>query len=183
MRGPRLYLKLAGISIQSQLQYRSSLLMQTIGQFFLYVTEFAAMAGLFSRFGSIAGWNLSEAAVLYGLADLAFSSADALARGFDLLGSLVSSGDFDRVLARPASPFIQTLGQELTLRRFGRLLVGASVFAWGWASSGASPGPAGLAAVTLGWAGAVAVFVSIITIQGALSFWTVEGLEIDRKSP
>ena len=30
----------------------------------------------------------------------------------------------------------------------------------------------------LGWLGAVATFVSIVTIQGALSFWTVEGLEI-----
>lgn len=186
--GPiRLYLRLAGISIQSQLQYRSSLLMQTLGQFLLFLTEFAAVAGLFGRFGSIAGWGLGEAAVLFGFADLAFATADALGRGFDTLGSQVKRGDFDRVLARPLSPFLQVLGQELTLRRFGRLLVGALVFAYGCASvrKAAGPGgaaaiasPAGIAALVAGWAGAVATFVAIITIQGALTFWTVEGLEI-----
>ena len=199
MRAIRLYLRLVGTSIQTQLQYRSSLFMQTLGQFLLYLTEFAAVAGLFSRFGSIAGWRLGEAAVLFGFADLAFAAADALGRGFDVLGSQVKRGDFDRILARPLSPFLQVIGQELTLRRFGRFLVGALVFAWGVAQ--ARPGPglagaagaagvasaagaagaagiAGVAALVAGWAGAVATFVAIVTIQGALTFWTVEGLEI-----
>lgn len=190
MRAIRLYLRLVGTSIQTQLQYRSSLLMQTLGQFLLFLTEFAAMAGLFSRFGSIAGWRLGETAVLFGFADLAFAVADALGRGFDTLGSQVKRGDFDRVLARPLSPFLQVIGQELTLRRFGRFLVGALVFAWGVAHSrpeqglagaaGATgaAGVAGIAALVAGWTGAVATFVAIVTIQGALTFWTVEGLEI-----
>lgn len=178
MRAIRLYLRLVGTSIQTQLQYRSSLLMQTIGQFLLYLTEFAAVAGLFSRFGSIAGWRLGEAAVLFGFADLAFAAADALGRGFDTLGSQVKRGDFDRVLARPLSPFLQVIGQELTLRRFGRFLVGALVFAWGVSQARPERSLAGAAALVAGWAGAVATFVAIVTIQGALAFWTVEGLEI-----
>ena len=178
MRAIGLYLRLAGTSIQTQLQYRSSLLMQTLGQFLLFLTEFAAVAGLFSRFGSIAGWGLGEAAVLFGFADLAFAVADALGRGFDTLGSQVKRGDFDRVLARPLSPFLQVIGQELTLRRFGRFLVGALVFSWGCATTRPAASLGGIAALFAGWAGAVATFVAIMTIQGALTFWTVEGLEI-----
>jgi ABC-2 type transport system permease protein len=178
MRSLKLYFRLVGISVQTQLQYRSSLALQTLGQFVLYVTEFAAVAGLFLRFGSIAGWGLGEAALLFGFADLSFSTADALARGFDLVGQQVKRGDFDRVLARPLSPFLQVLGSELTLRRFGRFLEGAIIFAWAWSVARPEAGPEGIAAIILGWLGAVATFVSIVTIQGALSFWTVEGLEI-----
>lgn len=184
MRAIRLYLRLVGTSIQTQLQYRSSLLMQTLGQFLLFLTEFAAVAGLFSRFGSIAGWRLGETAILFGFADLAFATADAIGHGFDTLGSQVKRGDFDRVLARPLSPFLQVIGQELTLRRFGRLLVGALVFAWGCSATRPATGnsgaavAAGIVALTAGWVGAVATFVAIVTIQGALTFWTVEGLEI-----
>ena len=70
------------------------------------------------------------------------------------------------------------MGQELTLRRAGRLLLGTFVFGWAWMACKPLPTLAGLAALSLGFAGAVAVFVSVITIQGALAFKTVESLEV-----
>ena len=37
---------------------------------------------------------------------------------------MVASGDFDRLLVRPRSTVLQLLGQELALRRLGRLVQG-----------------------------------------------------------
>jgi ABC-type uncharacterized transport system permease subunit len=38
---------------------------------------------------------------------------------------MVKAGDFDRILLRPCSTVLQLLGQELTLRRVGRLDCGS----------------------------------------------------------
>ncbi|HWQ08132.1 MAG TPA: ABC-2 family transporter protein [Holophaga sp.] len=178
MDGFRIYLKLIAISIQSQIEYRASLALQVLGQFVMFLIEFAAMAGLFARFGSIAGWSFGQAALLYGFADICFAFAEAASGGFDLLDQQIRRGDFDRLLARPLSPFLQTMGQELTLRRAGRLLLGTFVFGWAWMACKPVPTLAGLAALSLGFVGSVAVFVSVITIQGALAFKTVESLEV-----
>ena len=178
MGGLRIYLKLIAISIQSQMEYRASLALQVLGQFVMFLIEFAAMAGLFARFGSITGWGFGQAALLYGFADISFACAEAASGGFDLLDQQIRRGDFDRVLARPLSPFLQTIGQELTLRRVGRLLLGTSVFGWAWMTCRPAPTVFGLTALALGFVGAVAVFVSVIAIQGALAFRTVESLEV-----
>ncbi len=173
----KIYAALVGFSIQSQLQYRRAVGMQLVGHFLLFGVEFAAVVGLFASFGTIAGWTLAEAALLGGFADMTFAVADALSRGFDLLGEEIKRGEFDRVLARPVSPFLQVMGREFTLRRFGRFAQGAVIFAWGLSAAAPAPSAVGAAALVLGFAGAVVTFVSVFAVQGALSFVTVESLE------
>ena len=68
--------------------------------------------------------------MFYGLINIAFSFADAFSRGFDLLGGQIKSGNFDRILLRPRSAALQIAGQELTLKRIGRLAQGLFVFFW-----------------------------------------------------
>jgi ABC-2 type transport system permease protein len=82
---------------------------------------------LFDRFGGIRDWSLPEVALFYGLISVTFAMADALGRGFDQFALMVRSGDFDRLLVRPRSTVVQLMGQELTIRRVGRLLQGTVV--------------------------------------------------------
>ena len=56
--------------------------------------------------------------------------ADAAAFGFDKFGDMVKSGDFDRLLLRPRSTALQLAGQELMLRRVGRLAQGLAILLW-----------------------------------------------------
>jgi ABC-2 type transport system permease protein len=178
MRYASIYARLVGVSLQSQLQYRGSLAMQAIGQFFITGIDFVAIAFLFARFGSFSGWSMGEVALLYGLADISFAAADALARGFDLVGQMVKSGDFDRLLLRPVPVFLQLLGHELTVRRIGRFLQGAAIFAWACATVGVPRDGVGALALFGGFSGSVFTFVAIFAMQGALAFKAVESLEI-----
>jgi ABC-2 type transport system permease protein len=65
---------------------------------------------LFDRFGSLVEWELGEVAFMYGIVNIAFAISDAATRGFDVFGTMVKSGDFDRLLVRPRSTVLQLAG-------------------------------------------------------------------------
>lgn len=173
-----LYLRYLGISLRSQLQYRASFLLQTFGHLLVTAIEFLAIWILFDRFERLHDWTLPEVAVFYGFVNISFSFADAFARGFDVFGNTVRLGDFDRMLLRPRTTIMQLAGQELTLKRAGRLLQGLLVLLWGFHTLGLTVTPDRLALSVLVLAGSISLFVGLVIIQATIAFWTVETLEL-----
>jgi ABC-2 type transport system permease protein len=178
MNGVRLYFRYIGVSIRSQLQYRVSFVLQTLGQCGITAIEFIGVWALFNRFGELRGWSLEEAAMFYGVISITFALADAFARGFDQFGNMVKTGDFDRLLVRPRSTVLQVIGQELTLRRAGRLAQGAIVLAWAISALNLalSVWTAGL--LVLAVVGGVCLFTGLVVLQATSAFWTTESLEV-----
>ncbi len=176
--GLALYGRYLGISIRSQMQYRASFVMLALGHFLVTAIEFATIWILFDRFGGLRGWSLPEVGLFYGMVNAAFALSDAAARGFDLFGVMVKNGDFDRVLLRPRGAALQVAGQELTLRRVGRLAQGLIVLAWSAARLGVAwtPGRVLLVAATI--VSAACLFFGILVLQATAAFWTVETLEM-----
>lgn len=174
----KLYLRYIGISIRGQMQYRASFIMLSVGHLLVTGVEFAGIWVLFDRFGSLRGWTLSEVALFYGMANISFSIADALARGFDRLSDLVRSGDFDRILLRPRSTPLQLFGQELVLFRIGRFAQGLAVLLWAVNTLDVAWTPAKVMLMVAGIGSGACIFVGILMLQGALTFLTVESLEI-----
>jgi ABC-2 type transport system permease protein len=174
----RLYLHYAVVSLKSQLAYRASVVMATIGAFLITASEFIAVWALFDRFGQIRGWTLPEIALFYGLISIIWAVCDSFARGFDTFGTMLKEGGFDRLLLRPRSTVLQLMGQELTVRRVGRLLQGAIVlgYAAGAGSIDWTVGRVVLLVATL--VCGVCVFFGIIVLQATSAFWTVESLEV-----
>src|SRR3954469_1725490 len=107
----RVYRSMISVSTRSQMQYRASFVIQTLGHLAATSVEFVSIVFLFQRFSHLDGWSLPEIAVFFGLVSLSFALADALGRGFDLFGEQVRTGDFDRLLLRPRSTVLQLLGQ------------------------------------------------------------------------
>ena len=173
-----LYFKYLAISLRGQMQYRASFIMQTLGHGAVTLTEFIGIWALFQRIDSLVGWTLPEVAVFYGFVNLSFSISDALARGFDLFGNMVKSGDFDRLLLRPRSTVLQLVGQEFTLKRIGRFLQAASVLAWGSWALGLSWTLGKILLATLIISGSVCLFFGLVILQATMAFWTIETLEI-----
>jgi len=98
--GVRFYVQLISINIRSQLQYRTSFFLMAAGNFMISIADFLAVWVLFSRFSLLRGWRLPEIALLYGLISTSFAFSEAFARGFDVFGQQVQSGEFDRMLCR-----------------------------------------------------------------------------------
>ena len=73
-----IYRRLLGAQIRSQMQYRASFLLEFIGAILITVLEFASLALVFDRFGSLKGWSLGEVAFLYGLSEISFAACNPL---------------------------------------------------------------------------------------------------------
>ena len=173
-----LYLRFLGVSMQSQMQYRASFILLTLGHFAATAIEFLAILVLFDRFSTLDEWSLPEVAFFYGVVNIAFSIADAAAYGFDRFGGMVKSGDFDRLLLRPRSTALQLAGQELTLRRVGRLAQGLVIILWASAALDFGWTPEKAALLLGAIAGGAALFMGLVVLQATLAFWTIESLEI-----
>lgn len=178
MTGLRLYLRYAAVSIRSQLQYRASVVMQSIGIFLVTSVEFLGVWVLFDRFGQVRGWQLPEVAFFYGTISIAWALCDALGRGFELVAPMLKAGDFDRLLLRPRSVALQVLGQELTLRRVGRLVQGALVLGYAIATLDVAWSIPRVLLLVAGIAGAICTFLGLLVLQATSAFWTTESLEV-----
>ena len=174
----RLYGRYLAISIRSQMQYRASFLMMAFGNFLITAIEFVGIWALFARFGSLRAWTLPEVALFYGIINIAFGLSEGLARGFDLCAGMVKRGEFDRVLLRPRSTFLQVLGADCQLMRAGRVVQGLVVLAWGSAALDVVWSPARILLLVGAMAGGACLFCGLRVLEATLAFWTVESIEL-----
>ena len=143
----RVYLWLVGAQVRAQLQYRASFMLQIVATFISLFSEFVAILILFNTFPDLGGWRVGEIALLYGLVSIALGLVDMFASGFERVSALVKAGEFDRLLTRPVSPFLQVLASEIQLRRLGRIAQGTLtiVLATNWVGIGWTFGMIGVA--------------------------------------
>ena len=173
-----LYLKYLSIHLKSQLQYRASFFMMLFGQFILSGTVFLGLWFLFLRFPSVEGFRLEEVLLAFAPMLLSFSLAELLGRGFDLFPRMIANGEFDRALVRPRSLVFQVLAGKMELNRLGRLLQAVPVLIYAILRSGISwAGDKVLTLVLMIACGAI-VFFCLFVIYAAISFFTLEGLEV-----
>lgn len=174
-----LFLRLVRASVGGQARYPASALLLTLGQFLGTGIEMVAVWALFHRFGSVQGWHIGEVALFYGLVNCMFAIADALGRGFDVLGTeFLRTGAFDRLLLRPRPLALQLMGHDFRISRLGRLLQGVAVLVFATHQAPIAWTPATVAVALFALAGGIALFLGILVLQGTLAFWTVESLEI-----
>ena len=174
----RLYCRYVDISLRSQMQYRASFVMRSLGHFLVTGSEFLGFVALFQRFGQINGWTLPQMGLFYGIISLAFAISEAAQRGFDIFPSLIKSGDFDRMLLRPRSTAFQVLGQEFQLMRVGRFAQALIVLIWSAGRLNMQWTAANITLLLIAVAGGVFLFSGLFVLQATMCFWTTESLEI-----
>ncbi|MGK4000288.1 ABC transporter permease [Sorangium sp. So ce1024] len=176
--GMKLYLRLAAASLRSQMQYRASFAMWSLGQLTTVGIEALGVWALFERFGAVRGWRFAEIALLFGLVNVSFALAESFGRGFESFSTAVKSGDFDRILLRPRSTAFQVATREFQFLRVGRLAVGLAMLAWAAGALEVEWTAAKAALLAGAIAGGACVFYGLLVLQATLCFWTVESLEI-----
>jgi ABC-2 type transport system permease protein len=160
------------------MQYRTSFWLLSLGQFFIPFTVFAGLYFLFERFGQIKGWQFFEVALCFAVIHLAFSLSECFARGFDNFSTLVVKGEFDRILVRPRSTFVQVLGSKFEFTRFGRLVQSSLVLVWALANLTIDWSPIKVFTLLFMVISGVFIFTGIYMLAATMCFWTVQGLEI-----
>ncbi len=174
----RLYFRYLFILLKAQAQYRVSFWLLALGQLFLPLSVLAGVYLLFERFGSIKGWSFFEVALCFSVVHMAFSISECFARGFDSFSSLVTAGEFDRVLVRPRGTILQVMGSRFEFTRVGRLLQGIGVLVWALLNVNIDWNAARAVTLMLMIVSGVFTFTGIFILAATLCFWTIQGLEV-----
>lgn len=174
----KLYFRYMSILLKSQLQYRTSFILLSIGQFFVPFLIFVGIFILFERFPNVGGWSLYEVALCYSVIHIAFSVSECFARGFDSFSTLVVRGDFDRVLVRPRGTIVQVLGSKFEFSRVGRLAQSIIVLVFSLSNLSIDWDVYKIITLALMMLSGVFIFTGIYMLGAALCFWTIEGLEL-----
>ena len=175
----RLYGRLLGAQVRSQMQYRTSFVFDVFSTMLFTITEFGALALTFQRFPSIGGWALPEVMFLYGLVEFSFGLMDMVFAGFDppRFAEHIRKGTLDQFLLRPSGLLVQIFGSDFALRRVGRLFLSAGIFAFA------------VTHVNIQWSlekilylpfvvlGMVLFFGGLFIVGATITFWTVESTE------
>jgi ABC-2 type transport system permease protein len=126
----------------------------------------------------VKGWTFYEVGLIYGIVHIGFGIAESFARGFEEFSRMLIQGDFDCVLLRPIHPLKQIAVHEVQLMRLGRSVQGAIVLAWSLSQFSFHFFSIQTLVIFLSIIGTAALFYGLLIIQAAISFWTIETLEI-----
>ncbi|NLG81608.1 MAG: hypothetical protein GX490_03660 [Bacilli bacterium] len=173
-----LYWKYVKILFKSQLEYRTSFILLSIGQIFVPFSVFLGIYFLFQRFQEIKGWSLWEVALCYVIIHIAFSLTECFVRGFDNFSRLVVTGDFDRILVRPRSTIVQVLGSQFEFTRIGRLFQAVVIFIIALTKVQIDWNIIKILTFILMIISGIFIFAGIYMIGATLCFFTIEGLEV-----
>ncbi|MDP4089639.1 MAG: ABC-2 family transporter protein, partial [Bacillota bacterium] len=174
----RLYFRYMSILLKSQMEYRTSFFLLSVGQFFVPFTVFLSILFFFQRFPNVGGWTLYEVALCYSVIHIAFSVSECFARGFDAFSSTIVGGDFDRILVRPRSTILQVLGTKFEFSRIGRLTQSIIVLVFSLSSLDITWNLLKLITLILMMLSGIFIFTGIYMLGASLCFWTIEGLEV-----
>jgi len=175
-----IYRKLISAQVRAQMQYRTSFVLEMIAQFVGNILDFVVVIIFFSRLTALGGWTLPEIGLLYGLSGVAFGLADMIIAGFDYAyfgPNMVRLGEFDRVLIRPISAFLQVLTAQFTLKRLGRIGQGAIVLGWALIALAEVWTPLKIGYMVIAISSGTFFFAGLFIFGSGISFWTVDSLE------
>jgi ABC-2 type transport system permease protein len=172
-----LYGRLIAARVRAQLQYRTSFVIETIGVFLVSFLDFVAILIIFSNVPQLGAWSVSEVALLYALATLAFAVTDLVLGHLDGFPALIRDGNFDLMLVRPRSTLFQVITGDFQLRRLGRVTQGLLVLGYALGTLTIDWTPDRVLVLALAVPSAVLIYGSVWVAVICIAFWTVEGRE------
>lgn len=174
-----LYWRLIGARIKSQMQYKVSFVLELAGFAVTTALEFSIIVILLTRFPSIAGWQIEEVALLYGLTSIAFGLAEMSGRGFDAPFELMMQrGTFDTILIRPLGSFFQVLASEFQLRRLGRTIQGVAALGYAFMQIDIAWTFDKLLLLPLTIVSGSVIYLALLVIGATICFWTIKTPEV-----
>lgn len=165
------------IHIQSMMEHKTSFFLTMAAQVMTTVTAFLGISFMFMRFHSVQGFTYQEALLGYSVILFSFSLAEIFARGFDAFGSIISNGQFDRIMLRPRNEIFQVLATKMEFTRISKFLQAFLMMLYVILTSSISWTPYKAAVVVLMIIGGAVMFSGLFLVYAALCFFTMEGLE------
>lgn len=177
MRELKLYFKYLRLNFLTGLQYKGWPIM-VLQVLIVVITDPLGLILLFFRFGSIGTWSVEKILLIYAMAVTSCGLAETFCRGFDCFPwRMIRSGDFDRVLLRPSSLFVQVAGSYFHIHRLSRVISGISAVIWCLWKLGVQPTILNIAIILLALIGGFLAYTGVFIMTSGLAFFTIQGLD------
>lgn len=173
----KLYGKYFAIHLKSAMQFKGSFFATVIGSFLTSFTVFLGIFFMFRRFHSVAGFSYEQVLLCYGVMLMGFSVAQMFASGFKVFDSMISNGEFDRILSRPRNEIFQVLAFRVDFVRIGMLLQGIVMLIYGLTACQVDWNISRVITVVFMVIGGAILFSSLFLLDGSIAFFTLQGLE------
>jgi len=176
-RGLKLYFKFMKMHILSGLEYKGWWMM-CIQTAFAVITDPIAVVLMFSRFGGVGRWTMEQILLIYAIAVTSYGLAESFCRGFDYFPwKMIQSGDFDRLLLRPRSLFIQVASSYFHLHRLPRPLTGLAAIIWLLARMNIPFSLFNFIVLLTALTGGLCAYIGVYIMTSGIAFFTVKGLD------
>lgn len=173
----KLYIKFFLIYIKGQMQYKTSFFFVMLGQFLTSFSALLAVYFIFKRFNQVEGFTFAEVLLCFSVVLIAFSIAECFARGFDAFASVISNGEFDRIMVRPRNEIFLLLASKIEMTKLGKLLQAVLVLAYAIPASGVTWSFDKIVLLIIMIISGVVIFSGLFVVYASICFFTTQGLE------
>jgi len=172
----KLYWRFAGIHLLSAVEYKGWWL-KLLHVFFSMFGEPMVIILMFIRFGNIGDWTLERILLIYSIALISYSIAKCLCNGFDYFPwVMVRNGDFDRLLLRPKTTFVQVAASAFNVQRLAVPIPNIIIMMWAINRLGISLSVIDVAMLLLAIAGGMLIYAGVFVFGAGVSFFTIGGI-------
>ena len=166
------------LHLKVALEYKSSFIMTIISQSLALFIELFTVITLFRKFRLLEEYNTYELLLGFSIIWLGFSLAEMFGRGFDQFSKLIVNGNFDILLIRPRSIYIQIFGSEMCYEKIGRVIVTTIIFIYSATKVIGDISILKIILLILMVLGATVISLSVFIFGASITFVTVQGLEV-----
>jgi ABC-2 type transport system permease protein len=160
------------------LEYKSSFILTIIAQALKVGAELMVVLSLFSKFKLFDKYDINLLLLAFSIFWAGFSFFEVFLRGWDQFDHLVVRGEFDTLLIRPRSLFLMVTGTEIDYQKIGELFVSLGLLIYSCIKVIGCFDILKILLVIICVMAAILFALSYFTIAAAISFKTIQGLEI-----
>jgi ABC-2 type transport system permease protein len=172
------YLAMLRGQARSQAAYRTSFVIDLVGNVGATVLDVASVLLLFRVTRTLGGFDLRESMVMVGLSTSAFAAADLTVGNIERVRQYVRTGLLDAVLVRPLGALPQLLLLDLPLRKVSRVLFGFTALGVALAVARIDWTPGRVALVAVAPLAGMVFFGSIFVASATVAFWWIDSGEL-----
>ncbi len=163
--------------LKVSLEYKSSFILSCISQAIYMLVELFTIYALFLKFKLLNTFDINEMLLGFSTIWLGYSLAELFARGFDHFDKLIVRGDFDLLLIRPRSIFIQIFGSDICYEKFGRTLCALLIYIYSASKVITNLTLLKISLLITMVIGCFILIISLFIIGASFCFVTVQGIE------
>lgn len=172
----KVYLHYIALNLKSQMQYRISFFLTTLGQFITAFTSFFGLYFIFSRINAIDDFTYEQVLLCFAVMMTAFSLGQMFGGGLAVFPRLLGNGEFDRALVRPRNIILQVLMPNMDFTRLGLLVQAVMVLCYAIPISGIAWTWEKILTLCLMILSGGALFFGLFLFKAACSFFTIQNL-------